>query len=228
MNQLIHLNNDKMFVTSLEIAEHFGKKHKNVIQAIEGIECSDDFRGLNFQLTSTQVAQPNGGVRDVPAYEITRDGFVFLCMGFTGAAAAQWKERYINAFNEMEASLRGKPVAYLTDLSLAKQVGELKDDARISAQLMEGMREDIMRLQDHLIASQAARIKLARADAAMRKTQVQRNQTLLVEMLHLEGKTNTQIAQVIGLTNHCVKMRVMRLRKQGRLPAVAQQSLSLH
>lgn len=35
-------------------------------------------------------------------YEITRDGFVFLCMGFTGAAAAQWKERYINAFNQME------------------------------------------------------------------------------------------------------------------------------
>lgn len=35
-------------------------------------------------------------------YEITRDRFVFLCMGFTGAAAAQWKERYINAFNQME------------------------------------------------------------------------------------------------------------------------------
>lgn len=40
-------------------------------------------------------------------YEITRDGFVFLCMGFTGSAAAQWKEKYIAAFNQMEAQLAG-------------------------------------------------------------------------------------------------------------------------
>ena len=35
-----------------------------------------------------------------------RDGFSFLVMGFTGAKALDWKVRYINAFNEMEATLK--------------------------------------------------------------------------------------------------------------------------
>ncbi|OGS90840.1 MAG: hypothetical protein A2Z95_06125 [Gallionellales bacterium GWA2_60_18] len=42
-------------------------------------------------------------------YEITRDGFTLLCMGFTGPEAMVWKERYIEAFNQMEAALRQPP-----------------------------------------------------------------------------------------------------------------------
>lgn len=41
-----------------------------------------------------------------PMYYLTRDGFTFLAMGFTGRVAAQFKEAYINAFNEMEEMLR--------------------------------------------------------------------------------------------------------------------------
>jgi hypothetical protein len=40
---------------------------------------------------------------------MTRDGFTFLAMGFTGAKAAQWKEAYITAFNRMEAELQSSP-----------------------------------------------------------------------------------------------------------------------
>ncbi|WXF31053.1 Rha family transcriptional regulator (plasmid) [Pseudomonas aeruginosa] len=36
---------------------------------------------------------------------MTRDGFTFLCIGFTGKEAARWKEAYINAFNKMEQAL---------------------------------------------------------------------------------------------------------------------------
>lgn len=39
-------------------------------------------------------------------YYMTRDGFTFLAMGFTGKVAAQFKENYINAFNQMEDILR--------------------------------------------------------------------------------------------------------------------------
>ena len=31
-------------------------------------------------------------------YEMTRDGFVYLAMGFTGKKAAEFKERYIGDF----------------------------------------------------------------------------------------------------------------------------------
>jgi phage regulator Rha-like protein len=40
-------------------------------------------------------------------YYVTRDGFAFLAMGFTGKKAAQFKERYIAAFNAMEKKLMG-------------------------------------------------------------------------------------------------------------------------
>lgn len=94
---------------SFKIAKHFGKQHKNVIRDIEILECSDEFRRLNFEPTSADVPMPNGGVRTIPAYTLTRDGFMFLAMGFTGARAAQWKEAYIDAFNRLEAALPGEP-----------------------------------------------------------------------------------------------------------------------
>ena len=102
----VEIVNGHLVTNSYKIAEHFGKQHKNVLQAIDRIECSPDFRRLNFQPTQTRMTIHNGGHRHIKAYSITRDGFTFLAMGFTGAKAAQWKEAYIKAFNQMEAALR--------------------------------------------------------------------------------------------------------------------------
>ncbi len=92
--------------TSLYVAEHFGKRHDDVLKRIRTLDCSDDFRLRNFAEASQEVSQPNGGVAKYPVVRLTRDGFTFLCMGFTGKEAAKWKEAYINAFNQMEAQLR--------------------------------------------------------------------------------------------------------------------------
>ena len=43
-------------------------------------------------------------------FKLTRDGFAMLVMGFTGAKAVFWKERYIQAFNLMEAELRKQAI----------------------------------------------------------------------------------------------------------------------
>ncbi|MEZ5671872.1 MAG: Rha family transcriptional regulator, partial [Thiotrichaceae bacterium] len=43
--------------------------------------------------------------KERPMYYITKDGFIFLAMGFTGEKAAQIEEAYITAFNRMEAQL---------------------------------------------------------------------------------------------------------------------------
>ena len=40
-----------------------------------------------------------------PHYIMTRDGFTFLVMGYTGEKAAQFKEAYIEQFNRMEQEL---------------------------------------------------------------------------------------------------------------------------
>ena len=90
----------KVTASSRDIAKKFGKQHKNVIQSIELLDCSAEFKQLNFQpLKFIYRGQ------EFPYYEMTRDGFSFLCMGFTGKKAAIWKEKYIAAFNAMEAEL---------------------------------------------------------------------------------------------------------------------------
>lgn len=97
----------KVTTTSLVVAAHFGKLHKNVLRDIENLSkhVSPAFHRLNFELTSAEVAQPNGGTRKEPAYRLTRDGFAMLAMGFTGQKAIRWKEAYINAFNALEQGL---------------------------------------------------------------------------------------------------------------------------
>lgn len=87
--------------TSLQIAEHFGKAHRSVLLAVRRLECSDAFRLHNF----VQSSYRNEQGKEQPCYRLTRDGFVFLAMGFTGKDAAQWKEAYITAFNKMEQEL---------------------------------------------------------------------------------------------------------------------------
>tara|TARA_R110002020_G_C15992417_1_gene749448 strand:+ start:98 stop:598 length:501 start_codon:yes stop_codon:yes gene_type:complete len=101
MNDLIKNVDGGMVTTSKVVADSFGKIHKDVLSSIRRLECSDDFRRRNFTLSSYTSLQN----KVLPCYEITRDGFSMLCMGFTGDKAALWKERYIEAFNTMELGL---------------------------------------------------------------------------------------------------------------------------
>jgi Rha family phage regulatory protein len=87
--------------TSRDIAETFGKRHDNLLRAIATLDCSPEFSALNFEA----VGYTDGKGEKRTEYRITRDGFAFLCMGFTGAKAAQWKERYINTFNKLAERL---------------------------------------------------------------------------------------------------------------------------
>lgn len=93
--------------TSLDIARHFDKLHKDVLRAIrELVEQLPPERERNFEQTLYDVPGPNGAVRQEPAYRITRDGFTLLAMGFTGERALAFKLAYIDAFNAMERELQ--------------------------------------------------------------------------------------------------------------------------
>lgn len=117
MNELLPMITERDGIpvtTSRAVAEQFGKQHKNVIQAIEGLRATLDetedgnaFNRLNFQ----PVTLPDGKGEKRPAYLLTRDGFTLLAMGFTGAKAVQFKVAYINAFNRMERLIRGGGVS---------------------------------------------------------------------------------------------------------------------
>lgn len=63
---------------------------------------SKEFRELNFELSSYRSEQN----KKLPCYNMTRDGFTLLVMGYNGAKAMGYKEAYIRRFNEMEAFIR--------------------------------------------------------------------------------------------------------------------------
>lgn len=109
---------------STDVATFFEKKHSKVIRAIENIlsTVSED-RVRNFAQTVVTRANPSGGAPiKSKAYRLTRDGFTFLAMGFTGARAQEFKWAYIDAFNKMEAALRQCPAqAQLPPPTLTEQ-----------------------------------------------------------------------------------------------------------
>lgn len=104
MQDLVNVKNNQVTTNSLTVAEVFGKRHRDVLRAIKLLKCSPDFNARNFALV--EYRDEKGEKRT--CYDITRDGWTFLVMGFTGAKAAEWKEKYIAAFNAMEQALKSQ------------------------------------------------------------------------------------------------------------------------
>ena len=97
-------NEEVTVVTSLDVAETFGKEHARVLRDIRDLDCSDEFRVGNF----AESYYINSQKKKQPLYYITRDGFTLLVMGYTGEKAMKFKEAYIKQFNAMEKALIGK------------------------------------------------------------------------------------------------------------------------
>lgn len=122
MTELLTISNGQPTASSRDIAEHFGKEHKNVLRDIENL-----IGGLpNFEHTpmffKTTYIHPQNG-QAYPMYLMNRDGFTLLAMGFTGKEALEWKIKYINAFNAMEQELRNpKPMTANEMFSLQAQI----------------------------------------------------------------------------------------------------------
>ena len=101
------LKGNQAFANSRDVAATFARLHKNVLQGIQNLECSPEFNRLNFQPVEYRDAK--GERRQ--SYDMTKDGFTFLVMGYTGSLAAQFKELYIAAFNELEAKANAAVMA---------------------------------------------------------------------------------------------------------------------
>lgn len=133
MNELIQsavaVKDGKAVTTSLKIAEVFGKQHKNVLKAIRDMECPADFCRRNFE--PVEYTDSKGEKR--PMYEITRDGFTLLAMGFTGDKAMEFKIAYIEAFNAMETAL--KPNAAAVEAIVAALTPVIRENERLTARL---------------------------------------------------------------------------------------------
>lgn len=106
MNALVEQTSFGITTSSRTVAEVFVKDHQNVLRDIDVmLKRRPDLCGLKFEATSVDVPMPKGGVRQIRAYEMNRDGFTLLAMGFTGEEALDWKLTFLDAFNRMEEEL---------------------------------------------------------------------------------------------------------------------------
>lgn len=131
----------KVVVSSRDVAEKFGKLHKHILRDIQNLECSTSFTESNFG--PSEYTDSTG--RKLPEVLMTRDGFTFLAMGFTGAKAAQFKEAYIAEFNRMEAALTNpqeEPVELLLSRALLIADGKIKSLESRTAELESRLKAD--------------------------------------------------------------------------------------
>lgn len=165
---LVAVENEHAVTTSLRVAEVFGKQHKNVVRDIKSLDCSEEFRELNFE--PSKIDYQNGNIKkQLPMYYITRDGFMFLVMGFTGKTAAKWKEAYIKAFNEMEAKIRAEQMAKAIEEHDRKEAEEYE-------KLLE--RED---REEAAIDARVAAMSLAKSRKRQAEPQTTEQQTTTAE-----------------------------------------------
>jgi Rha family phage regulatory protein len=175
-------------VSSLEVAKHFQKKHKDILREIERIRtiCPKLFFERNFA--------PNGYKdsigRTLPCYLLTRDGFSLLAMGFTGRNAIQWKLRYIEAFNALEAAVldNARAVSWQEGRELALEEGR-------QAGIAEGVK------------------------AALSLTEFGKKQLRSVVRYHKLGLSNKEVGKLLDIADKYVTDRLWLARRLGLLPS---------
>lgn len=94
-----------LYVSSIDVAEHFGKKHSHILRDIRSKLTNPNLGSLNYFI-ETKYEDKKGELR--PGYLMTRDGFCFLVMGFNGKKAEDWKIKYIKAFNKLEKEIKNR------------------------------------------------------------------------------------------------------------------------
>lgn len=132
----------KVYANSRDVAAFFEKRHDNVLRDIDNL-----LKNMNSSILRSSMfaesAAPDGQGIDRRTYNMTRDGFALLAMGFTGEKALAFKIRYVEQFNMMEERLRNPAPAQI-------DVRDPSQLSRIAIQLIELNRElqdDATRLQ---------------------------------------------------------------------------------
>jgi len=157
-NPIVFQREGEVFANSKDVAAFFGKEHKHVLRDIRNlIENAPELEKSNFgpfkinDLTGESTSH----------YEMDRDGFTLLAMGFTGSKALKWKLRYIEAFRAMETEVQRLaaegPVIDLNDPSQLR--GLLLSYSEKSEQLEKQVQE--------LLPAQEELDRIAKADGSM-------------------------------------------------------------
>lgn len=142
MNKLVILKNKQAVTTSLQVAETFGKQHKDVLEAYDNLMqqgVAENSADLFYEDTYIHP-QNKQAYRQII---MNRDGFTLLAMGFTGKSAIQFKLQYIRAFNQMEDHIKQQPQIPDTPRGLALLALAANEEASKRIDEIDGRLVDI-------------------------------------------------------------------------------------
>ena len=226
----LSINSGVVTATSLQVAQHFNKRHANVMRAIKSLLSElPSADQLNFEQITTAVpvvgaANAEGSTRSIPVYRMTRDGFMLLAMGFTGKEALRWKLAYIAAFNRMEAELQ-KPAYDPDRIALAHRAALVA-----TAEVYQSVFDAVMQGQDWQLNRYMLRFDATAEDGAVARVKpVDRNAYVMpIERFHsaiddsmvVDAQTLTQLAST------CTT-RLGRMAARNAVAAPQQGSLQL-
>jgi len=207
MDDLVTVQSGKVITTSLKVAEVFEKLHKHIIEAVRNLECSEEFTQTNFR--PSEYTDSTG--RTLPMFELTRDGFTFLAMGFTGSKAAQFKEDYIKAFNKMEQEIKQPVIQTLSPqlqalISIELRQQQIESRVEQTESTLTTIKETIIGRDDNWRKWASENLRKV---AQTMKTTVKEN------IYQIAGRTSYEILEARA---HCdLSVRLSNLRRRYEL-----------
>ena len=112
---LVKIENGIVFTTSNDIAFETKKAHRSILRDIDNLISNLTAQKCAVNNYFTESSFKNTRNRTFRFFEITRDGFVLLVMGYNKEKFFKFKIDYIDAFNRMEKELK--------DQSLIRRIG---------------------------------------------------------------------------------------------------------
>ena len=182
---VVSARDGKVFANSRDVAASFGKNHRDVMRSIDNLIEQEPSLGVrNFAQGLYRL--PETRDQEHRCFDMDRDGFTLLAMGFTGKKALKWKLRYIEAFNQMEAQLRGQQGLVLSP-EIVEMIERTFGISRMSVRKVTELEKMVM-LMNQRISNEEARVD-------------ERARALLAEsaLLLRKGKTAKQIWDAAGL-----------------------------
>ena len=116
------LTRQEQCMSSLDIAAVTGKPHKDVLKAIRTMEPAWEKEcGLKFELTSERVKMPQGGVRLIPVFQLTKTESLYVATKFNDEARA----RLVLRWEQLERESRLKATEQRSEQKLLVTEAEI-------------------------------------------------------------------------------------------------------
>jgi Rha family phage regulatory protein len=195
----IDQHHKKVITSTVQIADYFGKRHSNVIRRLTALSEI----GL-LKIEPSYYLNQQG--KKQKYYELNRDEFLLVVMGFTGNKADRFKADFIKLFNQQEEELiewqKGRRIAIDTTKGANDQIFWLKN--KLAETIPDSKRCTML-----FVHIQGAITKAATGSANTKRESMTSSQLLKICNLEEQVEANIEQLKWEGLPALTIRNQVM-------------------